>query len=131
MLGLGATMRAASPPSSSNPNWSSPDGVSVVEDRAYIRELLQLAVMVVDEAILALTGYQLLDPVTTFYYARPSDLSSRYGRSSIILVDPTQLAGSRQALATQTLNDAGAIMEAPMMEMAVEESAAMPAAEAV
>ncbi|MEM5774309.1 MAG: alpha-2-macroglobulin family protein, partial [Anaerolineaceae bacterium] len=71
--------------------------------------------------------------VNTFYYARAADVSSVYGRSSIILVDPAQLAGARQAMATQTLNDAaampGAIYEAPM-QMAVEESMAMPAAEA-
>jgi uncharacterized protein YfaS (alpha-2-macroglobulin family) len=53
-----------------------------------------LAVVVVDEAVLALTNYQLADPVSVFYYTRSSDLSSKYGRASIILVDPQVLAAS-------------------------------------
>ena len=36
----------------------------------------ELAVVVVDEAILALTNYQLPDPISVFYTDRPSDLSS-------------------------------------------------------
>jgi uncharacterized protein YfaS (alpha-2-macroglobulin family) len=51
----------------------------------------ELAVVVVDEAILALTNYQLLDPISVFYQQRPSDLSSQYGRASIILVNPLAL----------------------------------------
>ena len=48
----------------------------------------ELAVVVVDEAILALTGYQLADPVVAFYRTRAADLSSWYGRASIVLVSP-------------------------------------------
>ena len=56
-----------------------------------------LAVVVVDEAILALTNYQLADPVSVFYQQRSSDLSSTYGRASIILADPLALAAEAQA----------------------------------
>ena len=52
----------------------------------------ELAVVVVDEAILALTGYQLADPVAAFYRTRASDVSSRYGRASIVLASPEALA---------------------------------------
>jgi uncharacterized protein YfaS (alpha-2-macroglobulin family) len=52
----------------------------------------ELAVVVVDEAILALTNYQLSDPISIFYQHRSSELSSRYSRASIILVDPMALA---------------------------------------
>jgi len=52
----------------------------------------ELAVVVVDEAILALTNYQLSDPLSVFYADRPSYLSSIYGRASIILADPQALA---------------------------------------
>ncbi|HEY48359.1 MAG TPA: hypothetical protein G4O14_16455 [Anaerolineae bacterium] len=51
----------------------------------------ELAVVVVDEAILALTNYQMRDPISVFYLNRSPDLSSRYGRASIILVDPMAL----------------------------------------
>ncbi|MEJ2758666.1 MAG: alpha-2-macroglobulin family protein, partial [Anaerolineales bacterium] len=97
----------------------------------------ELAVVVVDEAILALTNYQLADPLTTFYYTRPANLTSTYGRSSIVLVDPeklTQAIGEVRASATQTLSgaaDDGMIMEeampmeAPAAEMDMaDESAA-------
>ena len=52
----------------------------------------ELAVVVVDEAILALTNYQLADPVAAFYRARTADIGSRYGRASIVLASPEALA---------------------------------------
>ncbi|MEO5887741.1 MAG: Ig-like domain-containing protein, partial [Anaerolineales bacterium] len=52
----------------------------------------ELAVVVVDEAILALTNYQLSDPLNVFYADRPSYLESIYGRASIVLADPQLLA---------------------------------------
>ena len=48
----------------------------------------ELAVIVVDEAILALTNYQLTDPISVFYTERPSDVWSVYSRASIILANP-------------------------------------------
>jgi len=51
----------------------------------------ELAVVVVDEAILALTNYQLADPVSTFYRTRGADVSSSYGRASIVLASPETL----------------------------------------
>ncbi len=91
----------------------------------------ELAVVVVDEAVLALTNYQLADPISVFYYNRPSHLSSVYSRSSIILVDPEVLAQSGEKVqnlaATQTVSQAGfaadeAMMEAPAAEPAAEEA---------
>ncbi|HSB02310.1 MAG TPA: alpha-2-macroglobulin family protein, partial [Anaerolineales bacterium] len=52
----------------------------------------ELAVVVVDESILALTDYQLSDPLGVFYAERPSYLSAVYGRASIVLADPQALA---------------------------------------
>ncbi len=80
----------------------------------------ELAVVVVDEAILSLTGYQLVDPLSVFYYLRSSGLSSSYSRSSIVLVDPEILASetkdaATRALATQTVMDD--VAEEAMMEM--------------
>ena len=56
----------------------------------------ELAVVVVDEAILALTNYQLSDPLSVFYAERSSYLSSIYSRASIILADPQALARAGQ-----------------------------------
>ena len=60
----------------------------------------ELAVVVVDEAILALSNYQLADPLKTFYADRPLDLMGTYGRSSIVLVNPLSLAQGGPAATT-------------------------------
>ncbi len=77
----------------------------------------ELAVVVVDEAILALTNYQMTDPLSIFYAERPSDLQSIYSRESIILADPQSLAG--QALQRAAMEGMGAAApaatEAPAM----------------
>jgi uncharacterized protein YfaS (alpha-2-macroglobulin family) len=77
----------------------------------------ELAVIVVDESVLALTNYQLQDPMSIFYAERYSALSSVYGRASIILSDPQALARD----ASQKARDEGmmfAAAEAPMMPAA-------------
>lgn len=95
----------------------------------------ELAVVVVDEAILALTNYQITDPVTAFYKSRPSDLASRYLRSSVVLADPQALNKAAQAeeggLMDQRVFKAAegeAVMEAAMPTMlAPAPSAGQPA----
>ena len=71
----------------------------------------EIAVVVVDEAILALTNYQLANPLSTFYSDRPSYLSSIYGRSSIVLIDPLALA--QQASNEKAARDNMAFAEEP------------------
>ena len=81
----------------------------------------ELAVVVVDESILALTNYELSDPISVFYTDRPSYLSSIYGRASVVLVDPQSLARDQKvALSKDTVAEAGAMpapaaAEAPTM----------------
>jgi uncharacterized protein YfaS (alpha-2-macroglobulin family) len=87
----------------------------------------ELAVVVVDEAILALTNYQLADPLSIFYSHRPSHLSSQYGRESIVLANPQLLAdqvgaGADDSIAQSTralANDAfGTVVEEAEMAFA-------------
>ena len=89
----------------------------------------ELAVVVVDEAVLALTNYQLTDPVATFYYTRSANVTSVYGRSSIILIDPQALAqeSEQTAMATQALGKNIVAESADMARM--EMPAAAPMAE--
>ena len=89
----------------------------------------ELAVVVVDEAILALTNYQLTDPMSIFYTDRPSYLSGVYGRASIVLVDPLALAseGTRQARLLYAVVDCGSL-DIVEKEMMAEAPAAMPMA---
>ncbi len=51
----------------------------------------ELAVVVVDEAVLALTNYDLRDPLDVFYATIAAGTRSVHGRSSIILTDPAAL----------------------------------------
>ncbi len=83
----------------------------------------ELAVVVVDEAILALTNYQLSDPLHVFYADRPSYLSSVYGRASIILADPQALA--REAGQDAMLNLAAAAAPAATQAPAAAEAPAL------
>lgn len=92
-----------------------PDGQPVAD--------AELAVVVVDEAILALTGYQLADPLAVFYAERPSDVDSRYIRDSVVLANPQVLAAERQAVAAAGVM----VKETVVVEMAME-AAPAPAA---
>ena len=91
----------------------------------------ELAVVVVDEAILALTNYQLADPVSAFYHSRPSGVGRAYGRSSIVLVDPATLEVQAEAPAVFFAGDDALSEEmalsataTPAMEAESEERAA-------
>jgi alpha-2-macroglobulin len=52
----------------------------------------ELAVVVVDESVLALTGYKLEDPVAVFYAQRGSDVSDYHLRRDVQLAEPGSLA---------------------------------------
>jgi uncharacterized protein YfaS (alpha-2-macroglobulin family) len=81
----------------------------------------ELAVVVVDEAILALTNYQMVDPISIFYAERASDVMSVYGRSSILLANPQILATNQN----RTLDGSGgALPTQVIMEAAIAPSAA-------
>lgn len=54
----------------------------------------EFAVVVVDEAVLGLTGYQLQNPIDIFYGAGYSSLATRFGREQVRLVDPETIVTS-------------------------------------
>jgi len=90
----------------------------------------EVAVVVVDEAILALTNYQLSDPMKTFYQQRSSGVGSYYSRSSIILVDPLALAEAARSGEEVVANAAAQKSEGGLFDGIVQElsGAAEPAA---
>jgi uncharacterized protein YfaS (alpha-2-macroglobulin family) len=51
----------------------------------------ELAVVVVDEAVLALTGYRIGDPISTFYAQRGADVSDHHLRQNVLLTNPQDL----------------------------------------
>lgn len=89
----------------------------------------ELAVVVVDEAVLALSNYQLANPIDSFYAERPLDLYSVYGRASIILSNPLALAqdasASNKIMATQTVSRQSMADGAGAPAMAAQPEAAM------
>jgi uncharacterized protein YfaS (alpha-2-macroglobulin family) len=51
----------------------------------------ELAVVVVDESVLALTGYKLEDPLSIFYAQRSADVSDHHLRKDVQLADPGKI----------------------------------------
>lgn len=89
----------------------------------------EVALWAVDEAILALTGYQLSNPLNTFYQPVRTWLEQRYGRDSILLVNPESLADQSVIAQSDDLlsrTSGGEAVEEAAMEM--EAPAAMPMA---
>ncbi len=82
----------------------------------------ELAVVVVDEAVLALSGYQLADPLAAFYTARGAGTNSVYGRTTIVLANPQTMLDEMQS-ANSAMRDTAA-----MGAGAEAADAAMPAA---
>ncbi len=57
----------------------------------------EFAIVVVDEAILALTGYQLIDPVRVFYSERGRGVSNHHNRDDLLLASIQSLQGETPA----------------------------------
>jgi hypothetical protein len=76
----------------------------------------EVALVVVDEAVLALTGYELVDPIAVFYPQRPDGVGDYRLRQYVLLVDPALLAQE------------GVVMQAEMPVRAMMPMAAMPSA---
>jgi alpha-2-macroglobulin len=72
--------------------------VTVVDANGQPVANAELAVAVVDESVLALTGYDLPDPLTSFYGERSPDVSDHHNRGYIVLASPESLQTERMAL---------------------------------
>ncbi|MCB8980389.1 MAG: hypothetical protein H6657_23510 [Ardenticatenaceae bacterium] len=85
----------------------------------------EVTLVVVDEAILALTNYQLSNPLNVFYTSPWNWIDSRYGRSSIVLVNPESLADEVNADRAQSIEVTRVVTEMVVeeAEMAMEDSA--------
>ncbi|MGB8858357.1 MAG: alpha-2-macroglobulin family protein [Ilumatobacteraceae bacterium] len=75
------------------PGESTTIDVSVKDATGAPVEGAEFAVVVVDEAVLALSGYTLADPLGVFYAPGYDWLTTVYGRQQIRLLDPAVLAG--------------------------------------
>ena len=90
------------------PGQSTPLGITVLDaDRKPVAGA-EVAVFVVDEAILALSSYEHPDPVAVFYPERPLGVSAQHLRELVLLSRPDDIEGQTDS------------MEAPMEESAPE-----------
>ena len=94
----------------------------------------ELAVVVVDEAILALSNYQMQDPLAAFYSDRWQDWNSIYSRSAIILANPQTMAQNQRdsGMADGMAKEESKLLSAaqPTMAVAMEAPAMAAPAEA-
>src|SRR5262249_447703 len=98
----------------------------------------EVALVVVDESVLALTGYQLADPLNTFYYQRGADVRNHHSREQVqlantdVLISQTrqaQGAGGGAAVKRATRASAGQpppAAAAPMAEAMQSDAAQKP-----
>ena len=100
-----------------SPGESTTIDVSVNDASGNAVQGAEFAVVVVDEAVLSLSGYTLGDPLAVFYAPGYDWINAVYGRQQIRLVDPTKLAlGSDDSVTEAT--------EAASEEMAPQTTAA-------
>jgi alpha-2-macroglobulin len=65
----------------------------------------ELALIVVDEAVLALTNYDLADPLGSFYQERGNDVGNRDSRSDVLLADPDELISQIRDMQQKQVNE--------------------------
>jgi uncharacterized protein YfaS (alpha-2-macroglobulin family) len=118
--------------------------LNVVDAAGVPVEDAELAVVIVDEAILALTNYDLADPVATFYQQRYNSYSTAYARAALVLATADELAqglaenvaaggragGEGAAMATMPAAPAAEAEEAAMDTAVLPEASAAVAAAA-
>ncbi len=79
-----------------NPGESTSVKVSVKDADGKPLAGAEVAIVVVDEAILALSAYQMADPISVFYTHRGTNASERHLRPFVELVDPSALVAAQQ-----------------------------------
>ena len=87
------------------PGESTSIDVSVKDTNGAPVQGAEFAVVVVDEAVLALSGYTLTDPLSVFYAPGYEWLNAVYGRRQIRLQDPARLRGETSAPASTVLEN--------------------------
>ncbi|GIW73318.1 MAG: hypothetical protein KatS3mg102_2860 [Planctomycetota bacterium] len=74
----------------------------------------EAAIAVVDEAVLALSGYRLPDPLQAFYPERPAGVEEQHLRSYVVLAELDERAAAQERAEMQRKLDAeGAVAAAP------------------
>ncbi len=99
--------------------------VRVTDAKGQIVADSEVALVMVDEAVLALTGYQIANPLDLFYAQRDSGVSDWHSRQYVMLVDLASLSEQAEQRSADGLAG-GAVMDA---EPPMPSAAAAPAEE--
>lgn len=83
-----------------------------------------VAIVVVDEAVLSLTGYDLADPLDAFYRNVWANVNSEYLRSSILLARSDLVTAEGEGVARSNLEPAAPTSAADTSDEALEEAGA-------
>jgi uncharacterized protein YfaS (alpha-2-macroglobulin family) len=114
------TVRAAPRDKALEPGGETTVAVEVRDSEGRAVAGSEIAVVVVDEAILGLTGYRLGDPTATFYAHRGPDASDYHLRQELLLVNPEDLPTNGRSFglvgggATEQTESANMLMAPPM-----------------
>jgi uncharacterized protein YfaS (alpha-2-macroglobulin family) len=73
----------------------------------------EVALVVVDESVLALAGYKLADPIDTFYFQRGDDVRNHHLRERVQLARPDALISQIGQAQVVAYDRAGAVAAAP------------------
>jgi len=104
------------------PGSSTSVDVAVVDASGSPVDGASMLVVVVDEAILALSGYELLDPLDVFYRSPNTGIGAARSRESILLADPQQLV-DQLTKSANTAAPASTVTTAAAADYATAESA--------
>jgi hypothetical protein len=96
---LGRTLKVAVSPKDKaiGPGGSTVIGVDVKDNRGQAVSSADMAVYVVDEAVLALSGYKTPSPIETFYPMRDARVAELEGRAQIVLARLRQEEGGENS----------------------------------
>ena len=78
-----------------------------------------VAVVVVDEAVLSLTGYKLADPIAAMYAEQTNERSADYLRNSLVLANPAVFGARHDAASPTTTSPAAARTDASQSDVPV------------
>lgn len=101
--------------------------VDVKEPDGKAAAFANVAVIVADEAVLALSGYKTPDPLAVFYAPRPSGVEEREMRERVLLSEPEFLGRASASMRAETYMYGGAAAHAAPMPSAALPMAPQPA----
>jgi uncharacterized protein YfaS (alpha-2-macroglobulin family) len=122
---LGRTLSVAVAPGAEvlDPGGRTTIGLTVTDAAGRPVRGAEIALWAADEAVLALTGYRLPDPLAVYYAARDAGVRDHHNRDQVLLSDPSALTaqggGGGERMMAQQAFDGKGLGNAPQMPLAM------------